>query len=255
VHEAPFQKSLDTPSSPIPILGFARALSAATNAASGEREDMIGLEALFLGPTQTRLAILAARKNGSHSPEFFSEHERHLVESSSQDSVGLVQKIMTLNRLRTLEWPLHTQRGISSRFGPRLHPVKGQNHFHNGIDLRAPSGEEVGAIHSGMVSAATENRFNGKFVRVDHGLGMESLYCHLSQMNVAQGDYVEEFQTIGEVGQTGQVTGPHLHYTLKIDGVPVNPLHYGFSIQPPSPHLPVVHPKALRPQTSLPPNS
>tara|TARA_Y100001968_G_C19044078_1_gene565938 strand:+ start:217 stop:594 length:378 start_codon:yes stop_codon:yes gene_type:complete len=114
----------------------------------------------------------------------------------------------------------------------RRHPTKGQNHFHNGIDLRAPIGEQVFTAHSGIVLEAAQNPFNGNYVKISHGLGVESFYCHLSEFAVTQGDYVDQYQVIGQVGQTGRVTGPHLHYTLKIDGVAVNPLHYGLAADP-----------------------
>lgn len=241
----------DASSSPltVPIIGFARALSASSNAATSEREDIIGLEALLWGPKATRSAISKARQNGSRAPDFFQEHQPHLPSAGIESSMGTLNKILSLSRLRSLMWPLDQYRGISSAFGPRIHPVKGKIHHHNGIDLRAPRGTLVKAVQSGIITTAAENPFNGKFIKIDHGLGIESLYCHLSAIQVATGDYVESYQPIGKVGQTGRVTGPHLHYTLKIDGMPVDPLHYGLSQNPPSPHLPVVLPAPIRPNS------
>jgi murein DD-endopeptidase MepM/ murein hydrolase activator NlpD len=95
---------------------------------------------------------------------------------------------------------------------------------HRGADLRAAEGEPVLTMAGGRVVLAEEHYFSGKTVYVDHGLGLVSLYAHLSAFSVAEGDMVRAGQEIGLVGATGRVTGPHLHWGVNILRKPVDPL-------------------------------
>ena len=95
---------------------------------------------------------------------------------------------------------------------------------HRGVDLRGPEGQPVLAVTGGRVAIAEEHYFSGKVVFIDHGLGLVSLYAHLSALLVAEGDMVKAGQEIGLVGATGRATGPHLHWGVNILGKPVDPL-------------------------------
>ena len=94
---------------------------------------------------------------------------------------------------------------------------------HNGEDIGAPMGADVAATNDGIVRVTVDHIFSGKGVFVDHGLGFYSMYFHLSEILVKDGDLVTAGQIIGKVGATGRATGPHLHWGVKLNGARVNP--------------------------------
>lgn len=94
---------------------------------------------------------------------------------------------------------------------------------HNGEDIGAPLGTDVAATNDGIVRLTVDHFFSGRGVIVDHGLGFYSMYFHLSEILVKDGDFVKAGQTIGKVGATGRATGPHLHWGVKLNGARVNP--------------------------------
>lgn len=112
---------------------------------------------------------------------------------------------------------------ITGAFG--LHRViNGQDRSpHNGVDIGAPLGAEVAACNSGMVVFAQELYLSGKTIIIDHGFGLYSMYFHLSEMRVMEGDQVEIGDCIGIVGATGRVTGPHLHWGIRLLKARVDP--------------------------------
>lgn len=94
---------------------------------------------------------------------------------------------------------------------------------HNGEDIGAPIGTDVVVTNDGIVRLTVDHLFSGKGVYVDHGLGFYSMYFHLSEILVKEGDIVRAGQVIGKVGATGRATGPHLHWGVKLNGARVNP--------------------------------
>lgn len=94
---------------------------------------------------------------------------------------------------------------------------------HNGEDIGAPLGTDVAATNDGIVRLTADHFFSGKGIFVDHGLGFYSMYFHLSEILVKDGDLVKAGQIIGKVGSTGRATGPHLHWGVKLNGARVNP--------------------------------
>jgi murein DD-endopeptidase MepM/ murein hydrolase activator NlpD len=91
------------------------------------------------------------------------------------------------------------------------------------VDISAPTGTPVWASNSGEVALRSDLYFSGKTVIIDHGLGLFSLYCHFSKIKVKRGQVVRKGDIIGEIGATGRVTGPHLHWGVKILGDRVDP--------------------------------
>ena len=112
---------------------------------------------------------------------------------------------------------------ISSPFGERVHPIYGTQGFHSGQDIAAPEGTPVYAAMDGVVIGAGVGEKSGNYVKLSHENGMETLYCHMSAVNVKKGVAVRRGDVIGFVGHTGLATGPHLHFEVHIDGVKHDP--------------------------------
>ena len=116
-------------------------------------------------------------------------------------------------------------RYVTSRFGTRKDPKTGAWQFHEGVDFRGATGTTVMASLDGTVSVVGENRLYGKFIILTHGNGYKTLYAHLNSVNVKEGNNVIRGRKIGEVGETGYATGPHLHFGIyNPKGRAVNPL-------------------------------
>ncbi|MBP5176897.1 MAG: M23 family metallopeptidase, partial [Treponema sp.] len=116
---------------------------------------------------------------------------------------------------------------VTSPFGMRISPISGKWLMHKGVDLAAPTGTPIKACKSGTVTyAVSMNPTYGNYVVIDHGGGMTSLYGHMSQILVKKGQKVTTNQVIGKVGSTGLATGPHLHFEIKLNGEPQDPLKY-----------------------------
>jgi murein DD-endopeptidase MepM/ murein hydrolase activator NlpD len=114
---------------------------------------------------------------------------------------------------------------VTSKFGMRKDPISGNLTFHTGIDLRGNTGAAVMAAMDGVVSVVGENWVYGKHIIISHGNGYKTLYAHLNSSSVRQGDRVSRGKKIGEVGNTGYSTGPHLHFSIyDKNGKLVNPL-------------------------------
>lgn len=115
---------------------------------------------------------------------------------------------------------------INSPFGYRLHPIYGDQRLHAGIDFNASYGTAIGAAKNGKVIYASTMSGYGNVIIVDHGGGVSSLYAHQSSFAVGLNATVIQGQTIGYVGATGNVTGPHLHFEVRLNGTPVDPMGY-----------------------------
>ena len=114
----------------------------------------------------------------------------------------------------------------SSNFGWRLDPFSGQQSFHEGIDFPADVGTAIEAAASGKVVFADVHPAYGKMIEIDHGNGLVSRYAHCSALLVNEGDFVMRGQLIAKVGTTGRSTGPHLHFEVRLNGVPQNPARF-----------------------------
>ena len=136
-----------------------------------------------------------------------------------------------------LLWPVAT-RSISSSWGPRMRTrtvriVKANKNrkvrvryqgSHKGVDLTAPTGTDVYAAQDGRVIVARRDSGYGNYLILDHGNGVQTLYAHNSRLFAQVGDLAQRGQKIAEVGRTGHATGPHLHFELRLQGQPQNPL-------------------------------
>jgi len=121
-------------------------------------------------------------------------------------------------------------RRIASYYGYRTDPFYKIKKFHEGIDFSAPVGTEVYATGDGVITRIERLRGGyGNYVVVDHGFSYQTLYAHLSKFNVKRGQKVKRGQVIGYIGNTGKSTAPHLHYEVRRNGRPVNPVHYFYN--------------------------
>lgn len=123
-----------------------------------------------------------------------------------------------------LVWPSYCTY-ITSRQGPRVHPITGKYKNHGGTDIGASYGSAIYAADSGKVVSSSDgwNGGWGNYVMIDHGNGMQTLYAHMSSRAVSVGQTVKRGQTIGYVGSTGMSTGPHLHFEMYVNGARIDP--------------------------------
>jgi murein DD-endopeptidase MepM/ murein hydrolase activator NlpD len=130
----------------------------------------------------------------------------------------------SIDRLWNGNFQLPMTSDITSPFGNKR-VFNGQlKSFHNGVDFRARSATPVFAANSGVVKLAENLFYSGNAVVIDHGTGIFTIYAHLSRIDVAAGQHINKGQRLGLTGATGRVSGPHLHWGVKVRGVAVNPL-------------------------------
>lgn len=110
---------------------------------------------------------------------------------------------------------------LTSTFGEQR-----EGYYHKGVDLAANTGTKIQAALDGKVSFSGIADGYGKVVIIDHSDNLQTVYAHCSKLNVSEGDQVLRGQVIAEVGNTGDSTGPHLHFEIRVDGVPIDPLGY-----------------------------
>ncbi len=115
---------------------------------------------------------------------------------------------------------------VTSEFGYRTGPISGKHEFHLAIDIAAAKGTEILAFADGVVRYIGENDSFGLYLMIDHDNGVSTFYAHCSKLLVRKGDPITCGQTVALVGDTGNATGPHLHFTLAKDGIRLDPIYY-----------------------------
>jgi len=118
---------------------------------------------------------------------------------------------------------------ISSGFGYRYHPIYKRKILHKGMDFAGPIGTPIYATGDGKVTYVGYNKGYGKHIMIDHGFNYVTLYAHMSKYNVKKRQYVKRGDIIGYIGNSGSSTGPHVHYEVRKNGHPVNPINYYFN--------------------------
>lgn len=119
-----------------------------------------------------------------------------------------------------------TKGWISSDFGYRVSPFTGRREFHKGLDIANREDTPIIAPADGVVTYADQKWLIGNTITIDHGFGMVTRYGHLHKILIKRGERVKRGETIGLMGNTGRSTGPHLHYQVHLNGIPVNPMKY-----------------------------
>lgn len=205
----------------------ARALAAGRKDLEGDLE--LAIEALWVGPIPVKLAVEQARRSALPDPRDVEAHADFLSPSLRRGPLQGALAVVAVYRLRTLAWPAASSFRITSPYGDRIHPVTGLKSFHNGTDIGTPAGTPLVAAHKGAVKRQSRDSISGNYVILDHGLGLQTTYCHLTEAGVVEGARVKRKDVVGLSGATGRVTGPHLHYILRVREQTVDPEKYGES--------------------------
>jgi murein DD-endopeptidase MepM/ murein hydrolase activator NlpD len=187
-----------------------------------------------LGEREERLQQIKtsrARVEGeiSRSKKEIQQLEKE-IDKQLEESKRLESKIKTLMTKQkyvggSMTWPVPSSYRITSSFGMRKHPILRKNKMHTGVDIGADKGASIVAANSGTVIMAHYDKNGyGNMVVIDHGGGITTLYAHASKLLVKVGDKVKSGQTIAKVGSTGLSTGNHLHFEVRVNGEPKDPM-------------------------------
>lgn len=155
--------------------------------------------------------------------------QEEALESDIQNMIAEMERQEAANSITstgTYIWPLP---GYSpgSAYGWRMHPIYNEMRFHAGEDIGAPSGTPILAADSGMATVIPDNGNGyGNYIMINHGGGRVTLYAHMSAFAISNGETVSQGQTIGYVGSTGNSTGPHLHFEVRVNGATTDPKQY-----------------------------
>lgn len=185
---------------------------------------------------QAQIANLAAQLKAQEEE---ARRQQQLLQQQQQQQQGGSQQTPTYtgpgaNATGSLGWPCPSSTYVTSKFGPRIHPLFGEQRPHTGVDISAANGASIVAADGGTVATAATNNSYGNYVVLYHTGGMTTLYAHMSSMAVSSGQSVSKGDVIGYVGETGWTTGPHLHFEVSLNGTRVNPLNYysNYSLAP-----------------------
>ncbi len=184
------------------------------------------------GPDETRLQNLAYMGEKKQDEALKEMHHElsELKAAASREETSIQMLIEYFEDKRSLYastplvWPV---RGwVTSPFGKRTSPFSGIPTFHEGLDIAAQTGTPVVAPADGVVIKAGFSTGYGNMVEISHGYGLKTIFGHNSRLNVKAGQRVKRGDVISYVGDTGSSTGPHLHYEVRSNGLPVNPVKY-----------------------------
>ncbi|MBA3349923.1 MAG: M23 family metallopeptidase [Actinobacteria bacterium] len=175
--------------------------------------------------SQSRLRSLEAQlvEDSDRIEALLAAREARRAEQTQTPTVSITGSTSAVTGARFL-WP--AAGAVTSPFGYRVHPIFGDSRLHEGIDIGAAYGAPVVAADSGTVAFAGVMGGYGNAIGVDHGAGIATTYNHLSTIGVVSGQQVARGEVLGAVGSTGFSTGPHLHFEVRINGTPVDPMPY-----------------------------
>lgn len=165
---------------------------------------------------EQRLTITNDRKVNPYAEDM----DRIRSERKEMDSVFLT---FDTSRPVASRFSMPAQGPISSPFGLKRFYNDQPRNPHSGLDIAAPDGDAIVAPAAGKVAATGNYFFNGNTVLIDHGQGLITMYCHMSRIDVEAGDLVKPGDQLGAIGQTGRVTGPHLHWSVSLNNARVDP--------------------------------
>lgn len=164
--------------------------------------------------------LIFSEEEKARAREFLMHDLSFLVKRSPSLPPGWVPVI------GIMDWPVPGLYYISSEWGLRTHPITGKTHHHSGIDIPGAEGTPIFAARDGVVIHAGRLGGYGNAVIIAHGGVMETLYGHMSSTNVRFGKKISKGEKIGLMGSTGNSTGPHLHFEVRMNGKDVDPIGY-----------------------------
>jgi len=206
-----------------------------------EKEIQVASLGSLAGEVSTLYGLKTNRILKSDSPDLSADQfsssldQLYALRSSALSGAATVgielgggQSVTTADWLRMAAaptmWPVEGP--VSGSFGERIDPFNGEGAFHTGVDISTAYGQSVIAPADGVVVFAAENGGYGQLLILEHGHGISTRYGHLAGFATAVGQSVRRGDVIGYVGRSGRSTGPHLHYEVRIQDVPVNPHKY-----------------------------
>ncbi len=145
-------------------------------------------------------------------------------QSSFQELLSYFRERKSILAATPSVWPVHGW--VTSEFGQRISPFSNATEFHRGIDIASRVGKTVHAPADALVEEVAYDHGEGNYVKLNHGYGINTYYGHLVKSAVAVGTRVKRGDVIGYVGNSGRSTGSHLHYSIFVNGLPVNPRKY-----------------------------
>jgi murein DD-endopeptidase MepM/ murein hydrolase activator NlpD len=180
-------------------------------------------------PSDVREKLKAEKDDKGLAQQMRSDIDRLKSEATSQEeSLSELEKLLQTKREMLAStpsiWPV--QGWVTSSFGFRTNPFTGLSQMHEGLDISNRVGTPIIAPADGIVSDTGNDYGHGNVVVISHGFGITSRYNHLSKIYVKAGQKVKRGDKIAEIGITGKTTGPHLHYEVRVNGIPVNPVRY-----------------------------
>ena len=183
------------------------------------------------GPSASdiREKLRAEKNEMGLAQQMRTDIERLELEATSQEeSLSELEKLLQSKKDMLIHtpsiWPV--QGWVTSGFGFRTNPFTGLTQMHEGLDIANRIGTPVIAPADGIISDTGKDSTYGNVIVISHGFGINSRFNHLSKILVRPGQRVKRGDKIAEVGTTGKSTGPHLHYEVRVNGIPVNPLRY-----------------------------
>jgi len=147
-----------------------------------------------------------------------------LRRESQEEIQGILNDQRSLLAAKPSGWPV--KGWLTSNFGLRRDPFNGRRKMHEGLDIASRTGNPVVATADGIVSSVRTEAGYGKVVTIDHGYGYRTIYAHNSKFHVKVGQRVRRGDRVASVGNTGRSTGSHVHYEIRLNGVPVSPNKY-----------------------------
>ena len=203
---------------------------AAEKLAADEEASLAPLRAQYADAQKVAKANEAAEQTIVNSLKSKKSDYNKQIAQITAESNALAAQIRNKQNTTIVVQPGKMRRPVSapitSPFGMRTHPIYGDARLHAGVDFGASYGTAIGAAKDGKVIYASEMSGYGNVIIIDHGGGISTLYAHQSSFAVGLGQAIKQGQTIGYVGATGQVTGAHLHFEVRSNGTPVDPMGY-----------------------------
>lgn len=202
---------------------------------AGVEEEQRNLEALI---DQKNRDIVAYETDITNKEKAIKEYEEEI--EAQENEIATLEALIAEEKKKILassgvvltydggafKFPVASYTRVSDDYGPRIHPTLGIQQFHNGVDLASPKGTAIYAAYDGVVVAASYSATMGNYVMIDHGSGLYTIYMHASALYVEKDDIVVRGETIAAVGSTGRSTGPHLHFSVRLNGEYQSPWNY-----------------------------